>query len=499
MGLLNSDMGLLNASPGAWPGLLNAPIDLPEATPQRRAPLSLAGPSADEMAQQARHLVEAQQQRWSPTPIPDGGFAPEVRSYSPSFSERIGSWMQDGLMALGAKSYPAGHIAHGVRDLLGWTPLGVPMAVGDTIHAKSQDDMLGTATAMAGMIPGVRSAGKIVRNVADEAGNAAGNAVRNAHVLNVPYEAIPSRDSQHLAGIEKLPQDVQDKYSRSFNFGHGPGGIDTIYDALQPRTAPDFQMRQQPTIKAQGYWRLPDGSVQQNIASVARPMVGPATGNPTIMDPESARIADVAENLRAYGSVQDGIGGQLMTRARKVADTNTVRVPTPNGVTREQMSELNRRAKPYGLQDISNVGSDVNLTNFAGDGPTGKEISGYLHRGMLSRNEKRVGPNLPPLATAIREVVPDAGVPVRSVRTGGPYVDYSAELKAEPGSGAATSKLLGVLDKEPVLAERLNKSEQIPQDFLAMADRDQEFAAAHGLPMRGDVQNARRIIGEGAA
>jgi hypothetical protein len=173
-------MGLLNASPGTWPGLLNAPIDLPPATPQRRAPLSLAGPSADDIAQQTPHLVETQQQRWSPTPTPDGGFAPEMRSYSPSLSERIGSWMQDGLMALGAKPYPAGHIAHGVRDLLGWTPLGVPMAAGDAIHAKSRGDMLGTVTAMAGMIPGVRPVEKIARNVAEEAGNAAGSAVRGA-------------------------------------------------------------------------------------------------------------------------------------------------------------------------------------------------------------------------------------------------------------------------------------------------------------------------------
>jgi hypothetical protein len=64
----------------------------------------------------------------------------------------------------------------------------------------------------------------------------------------VPYEAIPSRDSGHLAGIEKLPQEVQDKYSRSFNFGHGPDGTDIIYNALQPRSAPDAPMRQLPTL-----------------------------------------------------------------------------------------------------------------------------------------------------------------------------------------------------------------------------------------------------------
>jgi hypothetical protein len=76
-------------------------------------------------------------------------------------------------------------------------------------------------------------------------------------------------------------------------------------------------------------------------------------------------------------------------------------------------------------------------------------------------------------------------------------VDYSAELKAEPGSRLGTGKFLGVLDQAPVLAERLNKSAQIPKDFLAMADRDQETAAAHGLPMRADIQNIRRIVGDG--
>jgi hypothetical protein len=316
----------------------------------------------------------------------------------------------------------------------------------------------------------------------------------NPDVLNVPYEAIPSRDSGHLKGIENQPQEVQDKYSRGFNFRRESDGTDIIYNALQPRSTPDAPIRQLPTLDAQGFWRLPDGTVQQNLANVARPRIVRAMDDPTSMDPESARMVDVAENLRAYGSVQDGIGGQLMTPASRAADVNTVSVPIPNGVTREQMAELNRRAKLYGLQDTSNVGSDVNLTNFAGGGPSGEEISESL--GMLPKNENGIGTRLPPLTDVIREVVPDAGAPAGEIRTG-PYVDYSAEFKAAPGSGMATRKVLGALDKEPVLAERLNNDEQIPKDFLAMADRDQEFAAAHGLPSRGDVQNMRRIIGEG--
>lgn len=59
-------------------------------------------------------------------------------------------------MAGGAQPYSAGYIAHGVRDLLGFTPAGIPMAVGDFAHAKSQNDTLGTIAAAMGIIPGVK-------------------------------------------------------------------------------------------------------------------------------------------------------------------------------------------------------------------------------------------------------------------------------------------------------------------------------------------------------
>jgi hypothetical protein len=116
---------------------------------------------------------------------------------------------------------------------------------------------------------------------------------------------------------------------------------------------------------------------------------------------------------------------------------------------------------------------------------------------MLPQNEGHIGPSLPPLVDVLREVVPDAGSPVRVSRTG-PLVDYSAELKAQPGSRAGAGKFLGVLDQEPALAKQLNESSQIPKDVLALHDRDQDLAAAHGLATREDVQNMRRIIGEGS-
>jgi hypothetical protein len=158
------------------------------------------------------------------------------------------------------------------------------------------------------------------------------------------------------------------------------------------------------------------------------------------------------------------------------------------------MSELSRRAKPYGLLDTSDLGSGVNLTNFAGGGPSGEQIGGYMTRGMPPQNG--IGPSLPTLTGAIREVVPNAGTPVGNVRTG-PFVDNLAGWKAKPGSGVMVGKLLGAADEAPVLAKRLNNNLEIPKAVRDLAGRDQGMSAEYGLPMRKDVENLWRIVGEG--
>ena len=63
------------------------------------------------------------------------------------------------------------------------------------------------------------------------------------------------------------------------------------------------------------------------------------------------------------------------------------------------------------------------------------------------------------------------------------------------GSGAATRQMLDKLNETPVLREGLNKSEMIPRNALARLERDEAFRGLDVL--REDLQNARRIIGEG--
>jgi hypothetical protein len=84
----------------------------------------------------------------------------EARSYSPSFSERVGNSLQDLFMAGGMQPYPAGHLGRGLRDLMQLSPLGVPMAVGDFQHARQQGDTLGSILNAAAFIPGAKALGK---------------------------------------------------------------------------------------------------------------------------------------------------------------------------------------------------------------------------------------------------------------------------------------------------------------------------------------------------
>lgn len=87
----------------------------------------------------------------------------ELRAYNPTQTERVGGWIQDLLMAGGAQPYSAGHIAHGVRDLLSMSPLGIGMSAADLLHAKNAGDPMGAAAAAIGMVPGLKPEVQAVR------------------------------------------------------------------------------------------------------------------------------------------------------------------------------------------------------------------------------------------------------------------------------------------------------------------------------------------------
>lgn len=115
------------------------------------------------MANMLSWLTGRENQAGQPSPVKYDDGQPSLRAYNPTPSERVGSWIQDLLMAGGAQAYPAGHVAHGVRDLLSMSPLGIGMSAADLLHAKSAGDPMGAAAAAIGMMPGLKPEVQAVR------------------------------------------------------------------------------------------------------------------------------------------------------------------------------------------------------------------------------------------------------------------------------------------------------------------------------------------------
>lgn len=91
---------------------------------------------------------------------------PQLRAYNPNPSERVGSWLQQGLIGLGAQPYTAGHLGHGLRDILSATPLGIGMSAADVAHYKAAENPGAMAAAAIGMIPGIGPEAKAGINAA---------------------------------------------------------------------------------------------------------------------------------------------------------------------------------------------------------------------------------------------------------------------------------------------------------------------------------------------
>lgn len=115
------------------------------------------------MANMLSWLTGREDQTVQPVPFTVNDGQPSLRAYNPTPSERVGSWIQDLLMSGGAQAYPAGHVAHGMRDLLSMSPLGIGMSAADVLHAKSAGDPMGAAAAAIGMVPGLKPEVQAIR------------------------------------------------------------------------------------------------------------------------------------------------------------------------------------------------------------------------------------------------------------------------------------------------------------------------------------------------
>lgn len=306
------------------------------------------------------------------------------------------------------------------------------------------------------------------------------------HTAYATHEAIPGPSTGHLSDLPNAPQDVRDAYSadpRSL-WSNAPGGRDAIYSGLGV-DGTGLNMRVRPSIDMQGAYKPEGMDLQFNRGQTARPLVAFATkdaaGNDLpakLVAPADRTLLDTGELTRAYIDAQDAGAWHKPFFDGKASHSNSYFIPMSRKATPDELTRLREAGSQRGLVDIVDTGEGITATSFYPDPPRldtkgRKEVEGLL--GAASP----VG----------------AGAPQRAAVDSG-YADLTGEWKQGVGSGAATRKLLAKINQNPQLRAAFDNNADIASNALARMERDAEYAAQFGAT-RADIQNARKIIGEG--
>lgn len=292
---------------------------------------------------------------------------------------------------------------------------------------------------------------------------------------NATHEAVPGVGTGHLEGLAGMPMDRRANYSITNNW-NDPRGRDALYS--------DVGLMVEPDDIAQGVYRPAGGDIEFNPAKVSHPLVNIITeGGTRRVSPEAATILDAVEGTRAYVSAQNAGAWHKLIAGNKAKSNSSLTIPLERKVTEDEMRALADLAERNGMFAVD-TGRGVNLINDpytvigkARDGvKLGKEIKGDL-------------------GEQIKAVLPE-GRDVQRVTAQTGYIDYLDAWRAGEGSGEATRILKGLFDGQPELLNRLDQSETLRRKATEKLQVDEKFAKANNLPVREDLQTARRIIAE---
>lgn len=285
------------------------------------------------------------------------------------------------------------------------------------------------------------------------------------------YEQTPGVGTGHLEGLANMPYQTREQFSNAAPW-LDEKGRDTIYGAAN--------MLVEPTQQSVGaYTPAGTGSLEVNPAAVARPLVQTAGGK---MLPEGSLMMDIGESARAYTDVQNaGAWHKVIPNTQTQAgERSSLTIPMSGSPTQEQMVKLDAFAKKNGMFAVD-TGNGVNLINDpwsdVGAKRTGTTLAKEL-KGDFGKELNKITGN----------------APGERVKIESGYQDYEGAWAAGQGSGQATSKFLDDLEKNSEFSSRIEPA--LRRQAAANMKRDEAFAASRGIPLRDDVQMARKILSE---
>jgi hypothetical protein len=298
------------------------------------------------------------------------------------------------------------------------------------------------------------------------------------HTAFATYEAQPGPNTRHLSGSMNASEAERAAFandSRS-TWANAPGGRDAIYGGLTIGET-GAGMRVRPTQKMQGLYQPPGGLLEANPGEVARPLVAfdAGKGGTKSMTKFDRALLNAGEATRAYIDAQDAGAAHKPWIGGRAADSNSLFLPQNGPATKEQLLAVRDAASKYGLGDVVDTGQGLTVTQFYPGAPPMANPKGLL--------------------ADITAASPTTGRAER-VKVDSIYQDFVDAWKQPEGSGNATRQLLKELNVTPQIRAAFDKNPYIAQNALSRLERDEQWAAKWGAT-RQDIQNARRIIGEG--
>jgi hypothetical protein len=301
------------------------------------------------------------------------------------------------------------------------------------------------------------------------------------HTAFATYEAQPGAMTGHLpgsVGSSRLERDLYANDTRSA-WNTAPGGRDALYAGMRlGDTGKVWPVR--PTQNMQGMYTPEGGPTEFNPGFVARPLVDFQTGDVKSVTPWTASMMDGVEATRALIDAQGAgawhknwVGGAPGQSTSMVIDKKVPGILDP-----DEMLRMQKAGAEYGLPDIVDTNEGVTMTRFY-PGPPEK-------RGVKDQRG---------LEAAIQGASDNVkGASKSKVDSG--YIGYE-KAWTQPGKGGATRKLLRKIDDMPRAAqEALDANSAVPKAALDRLERDNAWSKKWGAT-RQDIQNLRKIVGEG--
>lgn len=296
------------------------------------------------------------------------------------------------------------------------------------------------------------------------------------HTAYATHEAIPGGSTGHLPGMIDATPEEKAAYTAAGSWASAPGERDAIYAGLR-RGDTGVAGRVRPTLDMQGMWTGDDGVTQFNPGASARPLVGFNAGKDvkTLADADR-QMLQAGETLRAGLDGQDAGAAHVRIGGGKTGAMRSLAADMPRKLTADEMKKLKEIGEGAGLDDVVDTGEGLTMTSFT--------------KAMPNRNAK----DFKKLSAAVQDVLPEAKN-ARRASVDGVYADLKGDWKKGEGSGAVTDKIIAEIDQNPVMAATFNDNPYIGAQAMKLLERDEKLKGAKG-PVREDLQNLRRLLGE---